>query len=286
VGTPPRGAVGPDLKNLFIGSEGAFGVITEVALRIHPLTMLSGLESYALPDVETGIEALRRMMISGLRPALCRLYDADEARHLAVPQPPPAAVFLVGFEGIAGVAEAERQATAEILEEAGATSLGSSPVEAWLATRFDFSRIERILGEPGGYAETIEIAHGWKGILPTYRDLKAALTPLADDVLGHFSHAYTDGISLYVILLGRAENDVSAVRRLEAIWETAMEVALRAGAVISHHHGIGRARAPFLAEQLGDGAVVLEMLKRALDPRGVLHPGSLVPRIGAVEGAE
>jgi len=282
VGTPPRGSVGPDLKSLFIGSEGAFGVITEVVLRIHPLTAFSGLEALGLPSVEAGLTGLREVMQAGLRPVLLRLYDSDEARHLFVPQPPPEAVVLVGFAGVPAVAEAERQATSEILAGLGARSLGSEAAEAWLASRYDFSRVERLLDEPGGYAETIEIANGWTEILQTYTAMKLALKPLADEVLAHFSHTYTDGTSLYLILLGRATDDSEAVRHLEAIWEVAMRTALTAGAVISHHHGVGRARAPFLADQLGEGAAVLAKFKRALDPGYVLHPGSLVPASRAV----
>jgi alkyldihydroxyacetonephosphate synthase len=282
VGTPPRGAVGPDLRSLFIGNEGALGVVTEVVLRIHPLTALMGLEAFELTSIQAGLTGLRAVMQAGLRPALLRLYDSDEARHLAVRQPPPEAVALIGFAGIPAVAEAERQATSEILAGVGARSLGSEAADAWLASRYDFSRIERLLDEPGGYAETIEVAHGWSEILRTYRSMKLALTPLADEVLAHFSHTYTDGTSLYLILLGRAADDSEAVQRLEAIWDVAMHTALTSGAVISHHHGVGRARAPFIADQLGEGTAVLARLKRALDPNCVLHPGSLVPAYRAV----
>lgn len=277
VGTPPRGAVGPDLKSLFIGSEGAFAVVTEVVLRIHQLTALSGLEALELPSIEAGLTGLREVMQAGLRPALLRLYDSDEARHLPTVETSPEAVVLVGFVGVPAVAEAERQATSAILTGLGARSLGPEAAEEWVAGRYDFSRIERLLDEPGGYAETIEVANGWTEILRTYRAMKLALTPLADEVLAHFSHTYTDGTSLYLILLGRAADDSEAIRRLEAIWDVAMRTALAGGAVISHHHGVGRARAPFLADQLGAGADVLAMLKRALDPGYTLHPGSLVP---------
>lgn len=277
LGSPPRGAVGPDLKELFIGSEGALGVVTEIVLRTYPRTELTGLEAFALRDVDAGVRALRELMQAGLRPPLLRLYDADEATHLAVPPPPPQAVLLLGFTGTPVVADAERAAALEILRDLGARSLGPGPVEAWLANRYDFSRVEHLLAEPGGYAETIEVAAGWRGILPAYRALKAALAPLADAVLGHFSHTYTDGASLYLIVLGRAPDDAEAVRRLELVWSTAMETALSHGAVISHHHGVGQARAGYLEAQLGKGAALLATLKRALDPQGILHPGSLVP---------
>jgi alkyldihydroxyacetonephosphate synthase len=277
LGTPPRGSVGPDLKELFIGSEGALGVVVEIVLKTYPRTEIRDLEALALPDVNTGVGALRELMQAGLRPPLLRLYDADEASHLAIQGLPPNAVLLVGFTGAAIVADAERVASLEILGKFGARSLGPGPAEAWLANRYDFSRVERLLAEPGGYAETIEIAAGWRGIMPAYLALKAALAPMADEVLGHFSHSYVNGISLYLIVLGRALDDTEAVRRLELVWSTTMEIALAHGAVISHHHGVGQARSAYLGAQLGKGAALLTALKHALDPHGILHPGSLVP---------
>ena len=144
-----------------------------------------------------------------------------------------------------------------------------------MGRRFDFSTVENLLAEPGGVAETIEVAHFWDGIEPTYRALKKALSPLADQVLGHFSHAYPQGTSLYIILLGRAPDAGAAEARLTQIWRVAMEVALSEGAAISHHHGVGLARLPYIRRNLGSSMEVLERVKTALDPAGIMSPGKL-----------
>jgi alkyldihydroxyacetonephosphate synthase len=122
-------------------------------------------------------------------------------------------------------------------------------------------------------AETIEVAHFWDRILETYRASKEALKPLATHVLGHFSHVYPQGTSLYLILLGNAEDDAGAEAHLLRIWDTAMRVSLETGAVISHHHGIGIARQPYLRDNLGSMAMVLDRVKAALDPSGIMNPG-------------
>jgi alkyldihydroxyacetonephosphate synthase len=277
VGTPPRGAVGFDLVNLFIGSEGALGIITEARLRVYPLTELHGLSAFALPNLRAGIDVLRAVMRAELRPAILRLYDSDEGRHLTVDQPPPPAVLLAAFGGHRDVAATERHVTTEIVTRCGGLDIGPRPTEAWVAGRYDFSRIESILAKPGGYAETIEVSHGWREIFPTYELMKRKLAPLAAEVLGHFSHTYSDGTSLYLILTGSAADDAEAVRRLEAIWQVAMATALHCGAVISHHHGVGRARQPYLADQLGEAVHLLGAVKSALDPETILHPESLRP---------
>ena len=131
------------------------------------------------------------------------------------------------------------------------------------------------ISEPGGYAETIEVAHLWSGIEPLWADLKQALTPLADEVLAHFSHVYTQGTSMYLILLGRVDTDEAAIARLEAIWETAMRLAIAHGAELSHHHGGGLARSPYAETALGSAHLILRKLKQALDPAGILNPGKL-----------
>lgn len=277
LGSPPRGALGPHLPSLFIGSEGALGVITEVVLRLHPRTPLAGIGAYELDVIESGLGVLREIMQAGLRPAVLRLYDAEETRHLGIAGRSAGTTLLTAFTGHPRVAAAESAAVTEILDRAGARELGPRPTEAWLERRYDFSAVERLLDEPGGYAETIEVAATWSKMPRVYHDMTSALSGAADKVLGHFSHAYTDGISLYLILLGQAADDDQAVAALEAVWAAAMEVALRSGAVISHHHGVGKARLPYLGAQLGSGEQVLHALKKALDPCCLLHPGSLVP---------
>jgi alkyldihydroxyacetonephosphate synthase len=276
LGTPPRGAVGPDLKRLFVGSEGALGIITEVTLRIAPLTPLSGVSAFVLPSVDAGLGVLKQTMQQALRPLVLRLYDEDEARHL-VGVPLDAPVLLAAFTGIAEVAAAEEAAFRAIVESRGGKDIGPAPAEAWLAGRYDFSRIEALLASPGGYAETIEIAGSWREMPRIHRAMKEALAPLADEVLGHFSHTYSNGTSLYLIVLGRAADDGEAVERLQQVWSIAMEAALASNAVISHHHGLGRARMEYLARQLGEGVHVLDALKNALDPHSILHPGILTP---------
>jgi alkyldihydroxyacetonephosphate synthase len=105
--------------------------------------------------------------------------------------------------------------------------------------------------------------------------LKAALAPFADEVLGHFSHVYPHGTSLYIILLGRVADDALAEQMLLQIWDSAMTICVKNGAVISHHHGSGLARQPYVHEALGSSHVVLQRIKDALDPAGIMNPGKL-----------
>ncbi len=216
---------------------------------------------------------MRQMMQNGLLPFLVRFYDRDEARHLIRQDKAPGNVMLLGFEGIKSIAEAEYKAGMAICQAEGGHSLGPEIALSWMERRFDFSTIENLLNQEGGFAETIEVAHFWGNRAETYYALKKALLPLAAEVLGHFSHVYSQGSSLYIILLGKVENDVAAEERLMQIWETAMNICLEQKAVISHHHGIGLARLPYVQQDLSSSFTVFEKVKQALDPRNILNPG-------------
>ncbi|MCA1218666.1 FAD-binding oxidoreductase [Streptomyces sp. 8L] len=271
----PRAAMGPDLRQLFLGSEGTLGVITSVTLKVFPLPAARLLQTYALPSVEAGVAILRAQAAAGLRPFLLRLYDPAEARHALQDGSLTAPVLFTGTQGTENMAHAEAAELDALVTAHGGRALGPEGAEKWMARRFDFSSVENLLAQEGGYAETIEVAHTWRGIMPLYEALTRELAPLADEVLAHFSHVYTQGTSLYLILRGTAADDAEAVERLERIWATAMRVALDLGAELSHHHGGGLARSPYTRRSLGASHLLLRRLKNALDPNGVLNPGKL-----------
>ena len=271
----PRAAMGPDLRQVFLGSEGTLGVITEVTLKVVPLPAAQHLQAFRVPDVAAGLAVLREQAARGLRPSLLRLYDPAEATHAMGDPAFVGTVLFVGTEGEPGVAAAEMAVVRDLAAARGAVELGPEPVAAWLERRFDFSAVEGRLATAGGYAETIEVAHTWRHVEGLYADVRKALEPLADEVLVHFSHVYPQGTSMYVILLGQAPDDAAASARLAEIWSTTMQVCLDHGAELSHHHGGGLARSPYARRSLGSAHRVLRRIKHALDPDGLLNPGKL-----------
>jgi alkyldihydroxyacetonephosphate synthase len=271
----PRASIGPDFFHLFLGAEGTLGVITAVTLKIFPLPESRLFETVVFTNIESGIEVMRVIMRSGLRPFLVRFYDADETPYIIPRMETDANAMLLGFEGVESIVKAEHGAAVQICQDHGGILLGPESAKKWMRKRFDFSLIENRLEQDGGLAETIEVAHFWDSILETYYALKNGLQPFADQILGHFSHVYPQGISLYMILLGQADGDEKAEAQLMEIWETAMRVSLEKGAAISHHHGIGIARLPYIREELGGMHMVLQKMKNALDPKSILNPGKL-----------
>lgn len=207
----PRAAMGPDLRQLFIGAEGTLGIVTSVQLKIFPLPQTRLYDSLELPSIDAGLEIMREQAMAGLRPFLLRLYDTNEARHAMQNPLQDKPVMFLGTQGVDAVAHAEMDAFMAIVHRHGGKSIGSEGVLKWMERRFDFSTVEKLLDSHGGFAETIEIAHTWDGISGLYHALHEMLTPLADEVLSHFSHVYPQGTSMYMILLGRESSDREAV---------------------------------------------------------------------------
>lgn len=271
----PRAAMGPDLRQLFIGAEGTLGIVTSVQLKIFPLPQTRLYDSLELPSIDAGLEIMREQAMAGLRPFLLRLYDTNEARHAMQNPLQDKPVMFLGTQGVDAVAHAEMDAFMAIVHRHGGKSIGSEGVLKWMERRFDFSTVEKLLDSHGGFAETIEIAHTRDGISGLYHALHEMLTPLADEVLSHFSHVYPQGTSMYMILLGRESSDREAVEKLRTIWRETMRVCLEHHAELSHHHGGGLVRSPYARESLGSAHLLLRRVKQALDPNGTLNPGKL-----------
>lgn len=271
----PRAAMGPDLRQLFIGAEGTLGIVTSVQLKIFPLPQTRLYDSLELPSIDAGLEIMREQAMAGLRPFLLRLYDTNEARHAMQNPLQDKPVMFLGTQGVDAVAHAEMDAFMAIVHRHGGKSIGSEGVLKWMERRFDFSTVEKLLDSHGGFADTIEIAHTWDGISGLYHALHEMLTPLADEVLSHFSHVYPQGTSMYMILLGRESSDREAVEKLRTIWRETMRVCLEHHAELSHHHGGGLVRSPYARESLGSAHLLLRRVKQALDPNGTLNPGKL-----------
>jgi alkyldihydroxyacetonephosphate synthase len=276
----PRRSVGPDLRQLFIGSEGTLGVITEVTLKIVPTPAERRMQALALPSFAQGLECIRRCMRAGWRPAVVRLHDAIEAaRSFPDAVQSGEAILLLLCEGPQGYASVELAAIEQLAIEQGGRALGPEPVEAWLEHRNDISRYEQWL-RAGLIVDTIEVAAGWQAIARIYdrvvartRDEVAELKVIS----AHSSHSYPQGTNLYFSFMAKPAPDPDEAAAIyRRVWATVMDCTLSEGGTIAHHHGVGRMRTPWVAADLGSAQVLLEAIERALDPAGVMNPGVLV----------
>ena len=271
-GLAPRAAMGPDLTQLFVGSEGTLGIITEARLRTHPRPPAERRAAYAFPDFIAGLEACRRILRRGATPAVLRLYDAAEsARSFDVGQ---GAALIVLDEGDRALIDAVMVVVGQ--ECQSAARLDDGVVERWLDHRDALPPLES-LARAGIIADTIEVAASWSALPGLYRSALVALTAIEGTVAAsaHQSHAYSDGGCLYFTFAGQPAAPGEAEAYYLRAWDAVMTATEASGGAISHHHGVGLNRARYLPRAMGPAFDVLAAVKATLDPAGVLNPGKL-----------
>lgn len=279
----PRHAVGPDLNQLFIGSEGTLGVITEATLLIRPLPEHRSFRLLAFDDLATGIEAMRRVLQAGWRPAAVRLHDPEATRvNLArVLDADVSGVKLVlVFDGARPLVETEEREVLRSLVADGGRDEGPELAERWWENRFRIyyppfrPELPSIWG-------TIDLAAGFGQILPAFEAVRELMLDAYGRYglvfTGHFSHWYLWGTMVYGrFVLEDPPDDVdTAIAIYDEIWRRTSEVILREGAVINDHHGVGLKLAADLAAQYGSAWPLLEQIKGVLDPKRVMNPNKL-----------
>ena len=355
---------GPNWTQIFVGSEGTLGLITAAQLRISPAPALMLLRGFDFDDVGAGLEAIRRVMQRGLRPAVLRLYDEvdsflhsagamEEEEHTplsardenaprpgrgegALPRLPlpevgageprfglggqllsmwrqsrePSALaeslrrralsaalgspklangiaaavadklsrrgcrLIVALEGPRIRTSVEAKLTFGELELAGGRDRGEEPGRQWLEHRYAVSYKMSKVFRDGAFVDTMEVASTWDRLRDLYRSVKAAIGQHAV-VMAHFSHAYSEGCSIYFTFVGHGEDREASERIYDAIWRDGMHAVSRAGGTISHHHGIGLLKGPYMEAEHREAMAILHAIKKSADPAGIMNPGKL-----------
>ncbi|WP_214416086.1 FAD-binding oxidoreductase [Sphaerisporangium fuscum] len=289
LGRAPKSAAGPDLRQLVLGSEGAFGVITSLRLRVRRAPAEKVYEGWRFASFTAGTAALRRVAQEGPMPTVLRLSDEAETMvGLAEPgeiggfQGEAGCLAVVGYEGDGDDVAYRRERTAETLSGLGGVYLGPERGEAWARGRFSAPYLRDALLAAGATVETVETACFWSGLPRLYDAVRLVLgaalgTPGASPlVMCHVSHVYGTGASLYFTVVTAQSDDPIGQ------WETAKravnEAIGLAGGTISHHHGVGGDHRAAYAAEIGElGVEILRAVKERLDPAGILNPGILLP---------
>ena len=289
LGRAPESAAGPDLRQLLIGSEGVFGVITRVRVKVHPAPAATRYEAWSFPDFATGADGLRAVAQTGTGPTVLRLSDeAETGVNLATTENigensiTGGCLAITVFEGSEEHVESRHAETRALLKAKGGTSLGEAPARAWEHGRFNAPYLRDSLLSAGALCETLETATNWSNIPAVKSAVTEALTTALDEtgtpalVLCHISHVYPTGASLYfTVVAGQRGNPIEQWRKAKAAASDAM---VRTGATITHHHAVGADHRPWMRDEVGDvGVKVLQAVKATLDPVGILNPGKLIP---------
>jgi len=311
----PGSGAGPSPDRLFLGSEGALGVITEAWMRLQDRPRWKASAGVEFPDLESGADAVRALAQSGLFPANCRLLDAGEALLSASLSPGAGALLVLGFESADHPVDASMDRALELCRDhrgslpapvastdAGppgppgppGTASGGSATGAdgragrdgaageWRNSFLRAPYTRDALVRLGVICETFETACTWDRFGGLHADVTAAVEDALGRICGagwvtcRFTHAYPDGVAPYFSVLAPGTRG-SELSQWAEIKAAASEAVLAAGGTITHHHAVGRDHRPWYDRQRPDVyAAALRAAKASVDPDGIMNPGVLI----------
>ena len=293
----PGSGAGPSPDRLWIGSEGALGIVTEAWMRLQDRPRFRASTSVLFPGIGgflRGAQAVRALSQSGLYPTNCRLLDAGEAR-ISGAGDGSAAILVLGFESadhpldtwLSRALELVRDVGGGIPEDPGHTRTDQDAgregaAGAWRRTFLDAPYLRDVLVRCAFISETFETAITWDRFESFHEKVYTATRDAVLRVCGagsvncRFTHVYPDGPAPYytVLALGRRGSELEQWGEIKS---AASEALIQAGGTITHHHAVGRDHRPWYDRQRPEGfARALRAVKRELDPRGVMNPGVLI----------
>jgi alkyldihydroxyacetonephosphate synthase len=287
----PRRAAGPDIRHIVIGNEGALCFISEVTVKLFPyMPENNTFLGWTLKDMKKGFEVLREVMVAGYKPSVARLYDPEDGQlHFSNFAAKDDCVLLFMAEGNPGIAKATAEGIADIVgKHSECMPAQSKFVAEWFADLVwgpdKITKEDNRIRDTRNVNRTTEISADWstindiyEAVLPRIRAEIKGITLLG----GHSSHSYINGTNMYFNYffdLIDCEPEEESTKYYIPIITIICEETLKRGGSIVHHHGIGKARAPWVKEEYGTSYPMLEALKRAYDPKGIMNMGTIIPR--------
>lgn len=277
----PGSGAGPSPDRLFLGSEGALGVITEAWLRLQDRPRWRAGASVHFDDYNHAVVATRAIAQSGLFPANCRLLDPMEA-FLNAGTTSPGGVLVLAFESADHPVQAWLDRALQVCADHGGTEAAHRAADTWRSSFLRMPYQRDALAAQSMIMETFETACTWD----RFPALHAAITHAAHEAFAsvgvtgvitcRFTHVYPDGPAPYfgIYAAGRWG---STLAQWDDIKAAVSEAIASNGATITHHHAVGRDHRPWYDRQRPQPfADALRAVKTVLDPAGILNPGVLI----------
>lgn len=298
----PASAAGPDIRQMLLGSEGRYGLITDAKVRVSPIPQKQEFRSAFFKNEFDAINTVRQLAQAHIPLAMTRLSLKDETEStLSQSEPSKIISALRKYLSFRGAKEekclliygavgekykvnyALKQAYKIISANSG-IYVGSSIGNVWYKGRFHYPYIRNNLWELGYATDTLETANIWSKIPDTVKDIdnsiKESLSDIGEKVyvITHLSHMYSHGSSLYTSYIFRLGNTPKeTLERWERIKKAASEAIVKSGGTISHQHGIGLDHAPYLESEKGElGIKMIKNVCSTVDPDRMMNPGKLV----------
>ena len=288
-----REATGPNLNQIMMGSEGTFGVLTEVTLRVFRWMPENRKRfSYMFKNWQVAMDAAREMMQCECGySSVFRLSDPEET-HLMLklynvdetPLEPlldkfgykdmERCMFLGFTDGEKGFSKNVAKNIAKIALKHGAMPMTGLVTKSWEKGRFNDPYLRDSMMDFSVVTDTLECTVNWSNMAQVHRDVRKVCHALPNTVVTtHMSHCYPQGANLYFIFITKM-NDEKAFKEYHT---TILDAIQKSGAAISHHHGIGKMFAPWLEGYIGEKEYgVFKVLKNYFDPDYLMNPGGTI----------
>jgi alkyldihydroxyacetonephosphate synthase len=296
----PHTAAGPALRELVVGSEGIFGVIPEVTVRVRPQPGQRRYEAWIVESFEAGAEVVRALAQGSGLPDVIRVSDEEETEvslalsgprglvgkafggYLGLRRKRGGCLIVVGFEGDEESVARRRALAVRALRRGGAAYLGQGAGRSWEHGRYQGPYLRDTLIGMGAMVETLETSHTWSRLHELHATVATAIRDALEGqgtpglAFCHLSHAYADGASLYFTFISRTRRG-DEIEQWRAVKRAASEAIVAGGGTITHHHAVGVDHAPYMQAEIGEtGLDILRAAKEQLDPTEIMNPGKLI----------
>ncbi|ROZ61509.1 FAD-binding oxidoreductase [Kocuria soli] len=305
----PSTSTGPSLREMFIGSEGRLGIITEVWVQIHRQTEAREVIAYMFPTWQQGLTAMRHIHESEVHTTFARISDARETEFSLATQKAPTSlkktvsakgqdalwalmrkrgwdtdamcIAYVCFEGTKQDVLRKKRRVSGIVHKQGALILGSGPGALYDQKKFDTPYLRDFLLEQGVIGDVSETAAPWAKLTTVHKNVYDAAQSAFDElgktgwIMSHMSHSYHSGACLYFTFAFEYSDDVD---HEYALVKTRIQQAfIDSGGTLSHHHGVGAEHSPWMEQDVSEGGVqLLRGLFQIADPGENFNPGKVI----------
>ena len=286
----PATANGPSVNRMLIGSEGCFGVLVEVTLKVfRHLPQNRRYFSFIFPSWEKAVGAGREISQGQFgMPAVFRISDEEETHvglklygidgtlldrimRLRGYRPMQRCLMIATAEGENRFAGNVKRCAKRIGRRFGGMYLTGYPTRQWEPGRFKDPYLREDLNDYGILIETLDTAVTWDRLIQLHQGVRAVIKSRPNTIcMTHASHFYPQGTNLYFIFITRAED----LDDFTGFQDKILDAFQRFGGSPTHHHGVGKLFGPWMLPHLGEGQMgVLKALKRHFDPNNIMNPG-------------
>jgi len=262
----------PDLMRIFIGSEGTLGIITKVKLRVFPLANLHTDLAFNFDSFETSLNFARELALRLPPPHRVVIHDKDSSMFILNVPYNIALIRIRGYDE--ELISAQEKVIKKIAKDYGASEAEGDLLKVWrevFARKYEEQLLK--LTSLGLWSDTLDLAGSWSVLRKIYNELKKTLLQVegVKNVLSRITHLYTNGASLYNVVIMKQDEGT-----LIRVWETAANVTISNGGTISHHHGVGLLKRNWVEDEAGKQLELLKSIKKLLDKKGLLNPRKLI----------